>query len=81
MQEWAFPIFVYADRGYKNAIQNTLPSMGNKKLHMFLVGDRRRMEKCPKREKQSLSNKHKAQKQIEPCNEFLLMCSVALPVL
>lgn len=48
---------------------------GEKKPHVFLVGDRRRMKTCPKWENQSLSNKHRAQKQIEPCTEFLLMCS------
>lgn len=45
--------------------------MGRKKnQHLFLLGERRRMEKCPKQENQSLSNKHRAQKQIEPCAVF-----------
>lgn len=70
MQEWAFPIFVYADRGYKNAIQNTLPSMGNPPPPHVPSGRPQENGDMPKWESQSPSNKHRAGKQ--PCTEFLL---------
>lgn len=71
MQEWAFPIFVLCWQRLQKCNTKYITKYGDPP-YMFLVGDHRRMETCPKWESQSPSNKHRAGKQTEPCTEFLL---------